>query len=92
MLPYEHIYVFSENWTHVIQKKPEKAEVLIHNRLFYNKTILNTLCIFLFNFLFSQSTFRFYSIYLIISVINQKHEIRGKNVSSKTWKIKKLFT
>ena len=60
---------------------------MIHNQVFYNKLLLNALCVFLFIFLFSRSTFRFYSLYLIMCEICNK-----KYFKRKIWKIKILFT
>ena len=42
---------------------------MISNQVFYNKFLLSALCAYLFNFLFSRSAFRFYSIYLIMCKI-----------------------
>ena len=55
--------MFLENWTYAIHKKCGKkkfwfVKVLICNQV-YNKKHLDTLCAFLFNFLFSGSTIRF---------------------------------
>ena len=62
-----------------------------HSQVFHNK-LLNTLFIFLFNFLFSRSRFRFYSIYLIMckicdkNISNQKYgKLRNCLFKMKNW-------
>ena len=65
-------------------RKCEKVEVLflnvlIRNQVFHKKFLLNALCAFLFNFLFSRSTLRFYGIYLIVCEICDKNNSNEKN-------------
>ena len=62
-----------------------------HSQVFHNK-LLNALFIFLFNFLFSRSRFRFYSIYLIMckicdkNISNQKYgKLRNCLFKMKNW-------
>ena len=85
MLLYWHKHIFLENRTHTIHGKRKKVEVwfvklLIHNQVFHNKLLLNRMCAFWFNF-FSQSTFRFYNIYLTVC------EMFDRNISNKNCKL-----
>ena len=62
--------------------------VLVHNWGFHNKFLLNSICTFLFNFLFSRSKFS-YTLW-VSWVIKQTCEICD-TISNKIRKIKKLF-
>ena len=43
------------------------VKVLTRSQVFHKKFLLDAFSAYLFNFLFSRSTFRFYSLYAIIS-------------------------
>ena len=61
-------------------------EGLIVKVLIHNQALFNELCAFIFNFLFSQSKFSFYSIIHYVSeVIKQICKIFGNNISSKKY-------
>ena len=96
MLLYQHKHIFLENWTNGVHGKREKVElgfvkVLIRNQLFHNNFVPKALSEFPFNFLFSWSTFRFYSIYLMCEICNknisvQKYEkLRNWLFKIKNW-------
>ena len=57
----------------------------ICNQVFHNKLLLNALCAFLSNFLFSWSMSTYYSIYLIMC------KICDKNISYKKYKNWEIF-
>ena len=54
----------------------EKVEVLIYKKVFHNKLLPNTLCAFIFTFLFSQLRLSDNSI-ILLSIISHKTDIQN---------------
>ena len=89
-------YIFLENWTHAVHGKCGKVQVWLVkvftcNQVFHNKLLFKALWAFLYIFLFSWSTFRFYSMYLIMSKnvlkIFQTKKMKNSEIVYLKWRI-----